>query len=295
MRSFQELTVESNSWIEESLTKVFDEELKEDITVKASYYSLLAGGKRIRPCLMYYSAKMLGVDTQNVLPFAVSLEMIHTYSLIHDDLPSMDNDDLRRGNPTCHKVYGEGIALLAGDNLLNRSFELIFQEVVKDNSLALAGSTMARLSGIHGMIGGQSIDLASEGTDIPVETLYELQRKKTGALLEAAITMPCYVGGKTGEELELLKKLSEHVGLAFQIMDDILDVESNSEELGKSTGKDERDNKSTFVSIFGLEGAHAKLNSEVEGCSKILGRLEELGYNTEELTTIVKFLSERTF
>lgn len=295
MSTFQELTVKSNEWIEDSLKKVFDEELADDITVKASLYSLLAGGKRIRPCLMYYSSVMLGVDSSKVLPFAVSLEMIHTYSLIHDDLPSMDNDDLRRGNPTCHKVYGEGIALLAGDNLLNRSFELIFNEVVKDNSLATAGATMARLAGIHGMIGGQSIDLSSEGKDIPVETLYELQRKKTGALLEAAITMPCYIGGKTGEELDLLKKLSNHVGLAFQIKDDILDVESNSEDLGKSTGKDERDNKSTFVSIFGLDGAHKKLDEEITGCRNVLGRLEELGYNTKDLTTIVKFLSERTF
>ena len=295
MSDFKELASNSNKWIEDSLPNVFGNDLKDDITVKASLYSLLAGGKRIRPCLMYYSAIMLGADLTRVLPFAVSLEMIHTYSLIHDDLPSMDNDDLRRGNPTCHKVFGEGIALLAGDNLLNRSFELIFEEIVKDNSLAEAGSVMARLSGINGMIGGQSIDLASEGTEIPIETLYELQRKKTGALLEAAITMPCYICGKTGEELELLKKLSNHVGLAFQIKDDILDVESNSVELGKSTGKDERDNKSTFVTIFGLEGAHEKLDEERKGCALVLGRLEEMGYNTKDLTTIVRFLSERTF
>lgn len=295
MATFQELTTRSNAWIEESLTKVFDEALKDDITVKASMYSLLAGGKRIRPCLMYYSALMLNVPVSEVLPFALALEMIHTYSLIHDDLPCMDNDDLRRGNPTCHKVYGEGIALLAGDNLLNRAYEIAFNEICINPTKAAAGAVLSKLAGINGMIGGQSIDLDSEGKQIPLEKLFELQRKKTGALLEAAITMPCYVGGKDGEELSLLIKLAEHVGLAFQIKDDILDVEASEAELGKSVGKDERDNKSTFVTLLGLSKAQEYLDNEIKSCYEILNRISDLGYNIEEFAVIIKFLAERTF
>ena len=295
MASFDELVKESNNWITPSLQKVFPDELSEDVTVKASMYSLMAGGKRLRPCLMYYSAILLGVDKDEVIDYATALEMIHTYSLIHDDLPCMDNDDLRRGKPTCHKVYGDGIAVLAGDNLLNRAHEILLNQAIKDSARARAALNVSNLAGINGMIGGQSIDITSEGKDIPLELLYELQRKKTGALIEAAITTPWYLSSKSEDVYTKLRSFAAHMGLAFQIKDDILDVESNAEELGKNVGKDERDNKSTFVTMLSLEGAKAKLNEEIISAKTILDEFSGLGMDVEALKTILGFFAERNY
>lgn len=286
------------SWITPSLESVFSEPSinPEDITVKASLYSLLAGGKRIRPTYMYASSKMLGVDLNDTITYATALEMIHTYSLIHDDLPAMDNDDLRRGKPTCHKVYGEGIALLAGDNLLNRAHELLLKILIDKPSFAKASFEVSSLAGINGMIGGQSIDLASEGKKISLDTLYELQRKKTGALLKAAICVPCYLKDDIGADVvSLMESYSEHIGLAFQIKDDILDVEANIEDLGKSVGKDERDNKATFVTLLGLDNAKAKLQEEIDGCYSALLKLKDLGYNVSDFEALTSFMLERNY
>ncbi|MBO4242687.1 MAG: polyprenyl synthetase family protein [Clostridiales bacterium] len=290
MTDTKDMIAEVCSWIEPDLQKVFPDELSDDITVRASLYSLLAGGKRIRPCFMYQSARMLGMDPDEIKIYAVALEMIHTYSLIHDDLPSMDNDDLRRGMPTCHKKFSEGIAVLAGDNLLNRAYELLFS--AKDHK---AGAYIAGLAGINGMIGGQSIDIDSEDKKISLERLYELQRKKTGALLEAAICTPCIVAGCPDDIFETMKQISLHIGLAFQIKDDILDVLSNEEELGKSTGKDERDNKQTFVTMLGLEGAKERLDEEISGAYDKISYLKEKGYDTEGFAALTRFMAERTF
>lgn len=287
-----------SEWITPSLENVFAEEglNPSDITIEASLYSLLAGGKRIRPTYMYCSSKLLGVDINATLPYATALEMIHTYSLIHDDLPSMDNDDLRRGKPTCHKIYGEGIALLAGDNLLNRAHEILLSEVVNNPSFAKASFLISNYAGINGMIGGQSIDLASEGKNISLDVLYELQRKKTGALLKAAILTPCYLTSDFKSEVtSILEKYAEHIGLAFQIKDDVLDVEADQALLGKSVGKDARDEKATFVTLLGLDKAKEKLAAEINGCESALAELRSLGYNTDEFEALTSFMLDRSY
>ena len=296
MATIKEIMASSSEWIESSLAEVFPQNLSEDITVKASLYSLTAGGKRIRPCLMFVTASMLDCDLDEVLPFAKALEMIHTYSLIHDDMPAMDNDDLRRGKPTCHKAFGEGIALLAGDNLLNRAYEILFDACLSGDMRKIrASAQIAMKAGIGGMIGGQSIDLDSEGKEIDLDTLYELQEKKTGALLSAACVTPCFLAGVTPEVQSIVQDFADHLGLVFQIKDDILDVMADPEVLGKSVGKDERDGKATFVTLLGMNEAQNKLDEETTGCLNSLRKLESFGYDTSDLETIVKFLSERTY
>ena len=296
MSSAKELITEAGEWIEPSLETVFPHDLKDDVTVKASMYSLLAGGKRIRPCLMYLFAKLLRCDADEVLPFATSLEMIHTYSLIHDDLPAMDNDDLRRGKPTCHKAFGEGIALLAGDNLLNRAYEILFRQCRKGEINKIrAASYIASKAGIEGMIGGQSIDLDSEDKSIDLDLLYELQDKKTGALLSAACMVPCYIAEAEPAVASEVMEYAMHIGLLFQIKDDILDVEADPALLGKSTGKDERDGKATFVTLLGLEEASSRMDEEYKGCLDNLKSLSDMGYDTSDLQVITEFLAERKY
>ncbi len=296
MRSAKEIINEAGQWIEPSLEDVFPGDIREDITVKASLYSLLAGGKRIRPCLMYLFSRLLGLDLDEVIPFAKSLEMIHTYSLIHDDLPAMDNDDLRRGKPTCHKAFGEGIALLAGDNLLNRAYEILFAECLKgDQGKIRASQFIADKAGINGMIGGQSIDLDSEDKTIDIDLLYELQDKKTGALLCVACMVPCYLGGAPASVASEVMEYSMHLGLLFQIKDDILDVEADPALLGKSTGKDERDGKATFVTLLGLEEATSRMNEEYKGCLDNLEHLADEGFDTSDLRILTEFLAQREY
>lgn len=287
------------NWIEPELEKVFEPAYKDDITVQAACYSLYAGGKRIRPMMMYFTGKMLGATKEtfeDIKYYAATLEMIHTYSLIHDDLPAMDNDDLRRGKPTCHKQFGEGIAVLAGDLLLNKAMERLLLKPLTAPQYAHASYNMARLAGIEGMIGGQSIDLESEGKEIGLDTLHELQEKKTGALIEAAITTPVLLikgGDGKSAELDLLRRYSAHVGLAFQIQDDILDFTSSAEVLGKNTGKDERDSKSTFVTLLGLDGAKKALDEEISGCFSCLKELAGMGYDTYAYEWLTGFLGKR--
>lgn len=268
--------IDANAWVTPYLEKIFDGLDAEDPVVKAASYSLFAGGKRMRPALMHAGSAALkdyGVTADDVLPYASCLEMIHTYSLIHDDLPCMDNDDLRRGRPTCHKVYGEGIAVLAGDMLLNTAHEELIKLAMNSESHAKASYNISHLAGIAGMIGGQSIDLESEGKKISLERLHELQNKKTGALIEAAVTTPFYLSDAGEDILRGMKDYAQHLGLAFQIKDDILDVEADEKKLGKSTGKDLRDDKSTFVTLLGLDGAKEALKREEDSCYKALDYL----------------------
>lgn len=265
--------IDANSWITPYLEDIFSTLDENDPVVKAASYSLFAGGKRMRPALMHACASMLqdfDVSPDDIAPYAACLEMIHTYSLIHDDLPSMDNDDLRRGRPTCHKVFGEDIAILAGDMLLNTAHENLIMLAMRSESHARASYNISHLSGIAGMIGGQSIDISSEGKKIPLEKLYELQSKKTGALIKAAVITPYYLSSAPDDILDRLRDFSEHLGLSFQIKDDILDVEADEIKLGKSVGKDERDDKSTFVTLLGLEGAKRKLEEEENACYETL-------------------------
>ena len=275
----------------------------DDITVKAASYSLFAGGKRLRPLMMRLTSKMLVLDEtldEDVKYFAATLEMIHTYSLIHDDLPAMDNDDLRRGKPTCHKVYGEGIATLAGDLLLNTAMERMFKICEDKPGYIYAASALAANAGINGMIGGQSIDIASSDKKISVELLTDLQEKKTGALIEAAVVTPYYLSKNMTRAESIsdktavsLRKLASHIGLAFQIRDDILDVISDSTILGKSTGKDERDSKATFVTLLGLEGAKERLGSELNSIKEILAGFKEQGFDTTDYETLSDYLGDR--
>ena len=290
-------------WLEPELESVFTDEQKNDITVKAALYSLNAGGKRIRPLMMRLTALMTGCPESkmaDVLYYAATLEMIHTYSLIHDDLPGMDNDDLRRGKPTCHKVYGEGIATLAGDLLLNSACERLFKAAVSNPGYLYASYFMCKNAGLEGMVGGQSIDLDSEGKTIDLDLLYELQRKKTGALIESAVVTPYYLIQELNEEQAkvdktacLLRKLSEHIGLSFQIRDDILDVESDPSVLGKNTGKDERDSKATFVTLLGEQGAKEKLSQEICAANDVLSELSQMGYDTEGYKILIDYLENR--
>ena len=226
--------------------------------------------------------------------------MIHTYSLIHDDLPAMDNDDLRRGKPTCHKVYGEGIATLAGDLLLNTAMERMFKICEDKPGYIFASSSLASNAGLSGMIGGQSIDIASSDKKISVELLTDLQEKKTGALIEAAVVTPYYLSKNMTRAESIsdktavsLRKLASHIGLAFQIRDDILDVISDSTILGKSTGKDERDSKATFVTLLGLEGAKERLGSELNSIKEILAGFKEEGFDTTDYETLSDYLGDR--
>lgn len=221
--------------------------------VEAMWYSLSAGGKRIRPALMLEFCRVCGGDVKSVLPSACALEMIHTFSLIHDDLPCMDDDDMRRGKPSCHKAYGEAQALLAGDALLNLAYEMIAEgEGLSAETKIAVISELSRCAGINGMIGGQVID-TSYGSEMTAELLTEMYGMKTGALLKAACKIGCIAANADGTKLKAAEKYAERLGLAFQIKDDILDVSGDEKLLGKPIGSDKESGKTTYVSLFGLE------------------------------------------
>ena len=241
--------------IEEWLRDCFWEREPRGDLYDAMYYSLMAGGKRIRPVLLMETCRICGGDPESVLPFAGAIEMIHTYSLIHDDLPCMDDDDLRRGRPTNHKVYGEATAVLAGDGLLTAAFEFMLDPSVTlpaERVLEAAG-ILARAAGGRGMVGGQVLDMAGEGHSLGLQEVEELQRLKTGALIAAAAEMGCVLAGSTAEQRQAARQYAERIGLAFQIQDDILDVVGDEATLGKPVGSDAKSEKNTFVTLKGLD------------------------------------------
>ena len=241
-----------------------------DATDEAALYSLMAGGKRIRPVLSLAVGKTLNVCESVLLPFACAIEMIHTYSLIHDDLPCMDNDDLRRGRPTCHKQFSEAIALLAGDSLLNRAFEIALDTCLSGKQEAVTAAVfLASASGNRGMIGGQTMDILSEGKKISAETLHDLHSKKTGALLRASVMVPVILSTETSIT-EAFSRFASHLGVAFQIKDDLLDTLSTTDKLGKTVGKDAKDHKSTFVTLFGIDQAEKILARETAAAYEAL-------------------------
>lgn len=223
-------------------------------------YSAMAGGKRLRPALVLEFCRACGGNQQAALPFACALEMIHTYSLIHDDLPCMDNDDLRRGKPTNHKVYGEATAVLAGDGLLNLAFETAsdpkYTAMISAETQVKAIRALSRASGMDGMIGGQVLDMAAEETQISLDQLKTLQELKTGALISAAAQLGCLIGQASEEQTAAALEYARCIGLAFQIQDDILDIEGDVETFGKSIGSDAENGKSTYPSLLGLERCH---------------------------------------
>ncbi len=250
----------------------------------AEEYSLTAGGKRIRPLLMLLFCEACGEECDNYIDISTSIEMVHSFSLIHDDLPCMDNDDFRRGKPSCHKKFGEATALLAGDALTFLAFERICDAVsnkVIDNEKAVSLiNILAKASGSFGMIGGQIIDIESEDKKISLEVLKELQNKKTGALISAACEMGCVLAGRK-DKIPYAKEYAYNLGLAFQIVDDILDVEGNFETLGKPIGSDKENNKTTFVSLYGLEKAKELAENYTKAALKSLENFESSDILTE--------------
>ena len=265
---------------------------EESALLDAAEYSLLAGGKRIRPFLAMQFARLCGERAEAALDFAAALEMLHTYSLIHDDLPAMDDDDLRRGKPTCHKAFGEATAILAGDALLTECFGVIARAPLSPEAKCRAVALLSEKAGMLGMVGGQEIDLKSEGKDIRSQLLFTLQRKKTGALIEAASLLGCIAAGVYGgEKFEAARKYAAAFGLAFQITDDILDVVGSTDELGKGAGRDEKDNKSTMVTVFGFEGAKEEAKKQIEAAKEALSVFPEK--EAEPLLLLADYLAER--
>lgn len=273
---YEKLTSDIVKDIEENLGRYLPEHDSYQKNIyKAMRYSLLGGGKRIRGLLTVLSCLMSGGTAEDAMPFACALEMVHAYSLIHDDLPCMDDDDMRRGKPTCHKAFGEAMAVLAGDGLLGYAFETVLSYSKDAEKTLKALKILAENIGPEGMLGGQVIDLESENTDISYEKLVYLQNCKTGALIKAA----CLIGnvvGNGGNETAL-ENYAENIGLAFQIRDDVLDVESTADVLGKPIGSDEKSNKSTFVTHFGTENAKKKVAELSEKAAMSVENTNEYG------------------
>ena len=251
MSEFHDQIARYRAAIEAFLQAQFCQELPQKRLFDAMRYSLLAGGKRIRPVLTLEFCRICGGDWQSAVPFACALEMVHTYSLIHDDLPCMDNDDYRRGKLTNHKVYGEAMAVLAGDGLLTDAFGLLASAKAPAETVVRAVAVLAENAGTFGMVGGQVLDMDSERRACTEQEVLDIQSRKTGALLNAACALGVLAGGGTEAQLQAACSFAELLGLAFQIRDDILDVVGDAKTLGKATHVDE--NKNTFVRLYGLE------------------------------------------
>ena len=272
------------------------EEGQQRIIFEAMNYSVRAGGKRLRPILMEETYHMFGGSSAVIEPFMAAIEMIHTYSLVHDDLPAMDNDEYRRGKKTTHAVYGEAMGILAGDALLNLAYEnaaKAFGMEVADARVARAFAVLAKKAGVYGMVGGQVVDVESEKSDdcpITREKLDFIYRLKTGALIESSMMIGAILAGASSDEVSRVEQIAAKLGLAFQIQDDVLDVTSSLEVLGKPVGSDEKNNKATYVTFEGLD----KAVSDVERISKEAEKLlDDLGYDDAFLKVLFEYLIHR--
>ena len=272
------------------------EEGQQRIIFEAMNYSVRAGGKRLRPILMEETYHMFGGSSAVIEPFMAAIEMIHTYSLVHDDLPAMDNDEYRRGKKTTHAVYGEAMGILAGDALLNMAYETAakaFDMEVADARVARAFTVLAKKAGVYGMVGGQVVDVESEKSDdcsITREKLDFIYRLKTGALIESSMMIGAILAGASSDEVSRVEQIAAKLGLAFQIQDDVLDVTSTLEVLGKPVGSDEKNNKATYVTFEGLD----KAVSDVERISKEAEeQLDDLGYDDAFLKELFEYLIHR--
>jgi geranylgeranyl diphosphate synthase, type II len=275
--------------LDSALPVIYPEKIYE-----AMRYSLLAGGKRLRPILCLASCELAGGTAQMAMPTACALEMIHTMSLIHDDLPAMDNDDYRRGQLTNHKVYGEDIAILAGDGLLSYAFEYIASktENVPPYQVLQTIAHLARASGAGGLVGGQVVDLASEGLkDVSLETLNYIHAHKTGALLEACVVCGAFLAGASAADLQRLSRFAQNIGLAFQIVDDILDITATTEELGKTAGKDVQAGKVTYPSLWGIEESRRQAKQLVADAK---AQLAVFGNKAQPLLAIADYITSRS-
>ena len=239
---------------------------------QAMRHSLFAGGKRIRPILFWATAEAVAGDSPGALTPACSLELVHTYSLIHDDLPALDNDDFRRGKPTCHKVFGEAMAILAGDALLTRAFGVIAEAaaVAENRRIRMVAELAAAAGTVEGMIGGQVEDLEAEGKPVEEDRLLYIHRSKTGAMIRASVRMGAICASDDEDALNALSAYGTHIGLAFQIVDDILDVTQSSEVLGKTAGKDAEQQKSTFPALYGLENSRRKAEEHLSAAREAI-------------------------
>lgn len=283
-----------------SYIKIIDDKLDQYLALKdnpqgiiyeAMRYSVFAGGKRLRPVLILLTCEMCGGDINEVLPFACAFEMIHTYSLIHDDLPAMDNDDLRRGKPTSHKQFGEATAILAGDALLNKAFEVVSQYSGNNSDRAIkAINILAVSSGTEGMIGGQIVDMQSEGRKITLDELRYLHLNKTGAIIRSACKIGAVMSGADSVKIKAVDEFSKNLGIAFQIQDDILDVTGTEAELGKPIGSDAEEGKNTYVSLLGLQ--KSKDMSE-EYSKKAKQALDIFGEKANTLKELTDYLTDR--
>jgi len=267
--------------------------LPDNRLTEAMAYSMNLGGKRLRPALVLMSSRIFGGNEEEILPMALAMEMIHTYSLIHDDLPAMDNDELRRGKPTSHIVFGEANAILAGDALLNEAFTVLLSNyAVKSTEGARAALRISEAAGREGMILGQVYDLENEKKKVSLSELVSCHNRKTGELIAASLTGPAVFYGASADEIEKIHTFGIRLGLAFQIQDDILDRTSTKEVLGKSTGKDEKSGKSTYVELFGIERSREMAREVTAECLEIL---ESIDRDTKELSDVTEQLMKRTY
>lgn len=291
MMAFNEKTEQYKEYTHSYLSSIYQVSSAEPqkLLFDAMQYSLLAGGKRLRPIFAYEFCHMCGGNWENAVHFAAAIEMIHTYSLIHDDLPCMDNDDFRRGKPTNHKVYGEAIAVLAGDALLTDAFAEASKTQLADSSrFAYAISILSRCAGSYGMVGGQVLDMLSEQRQCNEQEIINIQSRKTGALIKAACILGVVAGNGTQEQIEEAEAFAENLGLAFQIRDDMLDIIGNAQELGKATGADS--GKNTFVQLYGIEKCEELVKQYTDSAIQKLASFKETQYMEE----MCRYLTGRT-
>lgn len=294
MNNFQTELSNKVAEVERILYRNLPEETGDQVTVlKAMNYAMKAGGKRIRPLLMQETHRLFGGDTKTLEPFMVAIEMIHTYSLVHDDLPALDNDDVRRGQATTHIVFGEDMAILTGDALLNYAYEIATRAFGTGNDYELVASAMkvlARKPGIYGMIGGQVLDVSLSGKEITLDQVQYIYKNKTSALLEASMMIGAILAGATAEQTAKIEQVAADVGIAFQIADDLLDILGDEEAIGKPTQSDSRNEKTTYVTLNGIE----KSKEEVKILSlRAIQMLKELPYHNAFLEELLIYLIDR--
>lgn len=295
MKELENELYECKILVERALDKFLpDENLYPSEIFKAMRYSVFAGGKRLRPILVMKSAELFGLQKEKVLPTACGIEMIHTYSLIHDDLPCMDNDDFRRGKPTCHKMFGEAIALLAGDALLTHAFYVIAKnkdvEGIKENAVLDVIAKISKASGPLGMVSGQVVDILSEGINIDEKTLYFMDVKKTAELIKVSLWAGARLAGADEKDLIKIETYGEKIGIMFQIIDDILDTNGDEKIIGKPVGSDIKNDKNTFVKMFGIEQSKLLANKLAKEAKEVLIEFK----NKEFFMMLIDYLLNRS-
>ena len=293
---FKQCLKEKASFVEKVLKEYMPkEEGYQKTVIEAMNYSLSAGGKRLRPILTLEACKIVGGNEDEAIPFAIAIEMIHTYSLIHDDLPALENDDLRRGRPTNHKVYGEAMGILAGDALLNYAFEVMLAgSINKENpeKYLKAINEIAKGAGIYGMIGGQVVDVESENKQIEKEKLDYIHMNKTAAMMVGCMRAGATIGGANSEQMEEITKYAKNIGLSFQIVDDILDIVGDEAKLGKKVGSDIENHKSTYPSLLGLDKSKEIAHNLIDEAKK---SIEKLSDDVDFLKGLAEYIIDREY